>query len=102
MSPPELPGPVPRADAPQPVEADAAVHRGVEGQRAVLERLDRRPRKLGHVAPPLERDERLDACAGALAVADGVPVALALLQPALAPEPVDDVLGRLVLGQPDQ
>ena len=55
-----------------------------------------------HLAPPLQRDERLDARAGALAVADGVPVALALLERPCPAQPLDDVVGGLLLGEADE
>ena len=102
VPPPELARHVPRADRLQPVERDLVVQGGWNVTR---------PDSIASiaaaaigfiVAPPLQRDERLDARAGALAVADGVPVALALLEPARAPQPLDDVLAGLLLGQPDE
>ena len=66
----------------------------------LLQRLDRRPRELVHRAPPLRRDERLDARVAALARADRVPVVLALLELVVLAEPVDDVPVGLFLRQP--
>ena len=56
------------------------VHGRVERDAARLDRLDRGRRHRLHVAPPLQRHERLDARAGAFAVADRMAVALALLE----------------------
>src|SRR3954454_19433754 len=54
---------------------------------------------LVHRAPPLQRDERLDARVAALAERDAVPVVLPLLdEPALL-APVEDRFRRLLLGQ---
>ena len=46
----------------------------------LAQRLERRPSRLLHRAPPLERDQRLDPRVAALAGADRVPVALSLLE----------------------
>ena len=99
MAPPELPRDVPGADRLQPVERDAAVHGRVEGDAAVADRLGGRLRELVHPYPPLQRDERLDARAGALAVAYRVAVRLALFELVVLLQPGDDTIGRLLLGE---
>ena len=68
--------------------------------RALLQGCERGLARLLHRAPPLERDERLDARVAALAGADGVVVALALLEPVVLPQPGDDALVRLALVSP--
>src|SRR3954451_20658976 len=70
---------------------------GVVSNALRAEGVDRRPRELVHAAPPLRRDERLEAPVTALAPADRVPVALALLQLVVLLQPRDDALVHLFL-----
>ena len=72
---------------------------GMEAHRAVAHDCARRRRQLVHAAEPLQRHERLDARAAAVAVPDGVAVGrLRPDQPALA-QVRDDALLRLVARQ---
>src|SRR5438093_187864 len=89
MSPPQLAGDAPGADRLHPVEVDLRVALGTEPDASLAYRFDRRPRELGHVAPPLQRDERLDPVAGAVTVRDGVPVRLGGLEQPVALETRD-------------
>src|SRR4051794_22538542 len=74
--------------------------RRVVANLAARERLERPLLELLHRAPPLQRDQRLDAAVAALAERDAVPVVLALLeQPALL-APREDPLLRLLLREP--
>ncbi len=57
------------------------------------------PCELVHPAPPLRRDERLDPGVAALARPDRMAVVLALLEPVVPGEPVEDHLVGLLLGQ---
>ena len=72
---------------------------GVEAHAPLAQRLDRRPRRLLHPAPPLQRDQRLDPRVAALAGADGVAVVLPLHELAALLEPGDDRRVRLRLRQ---
>ena len=99
MSPPQLAGDAPGADRLHPVEVDLRVALGAEANASVAHGRDRGARKLGHVAPPLQRDERLDPVAGPVTVRDGVPVGLGGLEQPLGLEARDDARRRLLLGQ---
>ncbi len=68
----------------------------------VPDRCDRRRRELGHLAPPLQRDQRLDPRAATVAVADRVPVRLRGLEQLLLAEPGDDPLLGLLLLEPGE
>lgn len=72
---------------------------GVVAHAPFAERVERGPRRLFHRAPPLERDQRLDPCMAALAGADGMPVALPLLELVVLRQPRDDPLVGLFLRQ---
>ena len=72
---------------------------GVVADAPLAQRLERRPSRLLHRAPPLERDQRLDPRVAALARADRVPVALSLLELVVLLQPRDDSLVGLGLGQ---
>ncbi len=58
--------------------------------------------QLGHVDPPLQQHERLDAVAGTVAETDGVAVRLALLELIVVAQPVDHARIRLLLRQPGE
>ena len=105
VAPPELARDVPRADRLQPVERDAVA--APAGGSVTRPRLDRVDRRRGQLAP--SSHHHCSETSGsmrvprALAVADRVPVALALLELAvLLAQPVDDAVGGLLLGQPDE
>ena len=63
---------------------------GMEAHPPLAERVDRGPRRLLHLAPPLQRDQRLDPRVAALAGTDRVPVALPLDELPVLLEPGDD------------
>ena len=73
---------------------------GVVANTPLPECLDRGAGELVHAAPPLRGDQRLDPGVAALARADGVPVALALLELVVLLQPGDDALVRLLLIEP--
>ncbi len=74
VAPPQLARDAPGADVVHPVEVDALAALGVEPHAAFVDGRVGRASQLGHLAEPLQGDERLDAVAGAVAVADGVAV----------------------------
>ena len=66
VAPPELARDAPGADVVHPVEVDALAALGVEAHAAFADGRVGRASQLGHLAEPLQGDERLDAVAGAL------------------------------------
>ena len=80
VAPPELPRDAPVGRLLERLDREAVLALGVVADAPRLERLDRGARELVHPAPPLRRDERLDARVAALAGADRVAVVLALLE----------------------
>ena len=78
MPPPELARDVPVGRVHERVDGEPVLRVGVVTHAARLQSLDRRRPELVHAAPPLERDQRLDAALAALAECDRVPVGLAL------------------------
>ena len=87
VPPPELPRDVPVGRVGERVDREAVLRLGVVAHAARLQSLDRRRAELVHAAPPLERDQRLDAALAALADGDRVAVGLTALDEAalLAP-----------------
>ena len=100
VPPPELARDAPRADRLHPAEVDVGVALRPEADAPVPDRLDRRRRELRHLAPPLERDQRLDPRAAARAVADRVAVRLRGLEELALAQDRDDSLLRLLLREP--
>ncbi len=99
VTPPELPRDAPVGGVLERVVGVAVLRLGMEADGAGLERAHGGLLQLVHGAPPLERDQRLDAAFAALAEGDGVPVGLALLEEAALLAPGDDLLRRLLLGE---
>ncbi len=83
VAPPQLARDAPGADRLHPVEEDLLEPLRVERDAAAAHRLHRRLRELVHLAEPLQRHQRLDARAGALAEADRVVQRLLAHDPAL-------------------
>ena len=100
VSPPELARHAPVRRLLERLDRESVLALGVVADAPHLQRLDRRPCELVHAAPPLQRDERLDAGVAALTRADRVAVVLPLLELPLAGQPVEDDAVRLGLGQP--
>ena len=94
VAPPQLTRHAPGPDLPHPVEEGVLLAPWVEGHPAALDRLDRGLRQLLHVAEPLQRDQRLDAVAGAVAMADLVLVGVLALEQAQREQAVDHLLAR--------
>ena len=87
VPPPELARDVPVGRVGERVDREPVLRLGVVAHAARLQSLDRRRAELVHAAPPLKRDQRLDAALAALADGDRVAVGLAPLDQAalLAP-----------------
>src|SRR5581483_6416117 len=99
VTPPELSRDAPVGSVHERVDREAVLALRVVANALRAQRVDRRPTELVHAAPPLRRDERLDARVAALARADGMAVALALLELIVLAQPRDDALVHLVLRQ---
>src|SRR5918996_4686842 len=99
MSPPELARDAPGPDALHPVEVDSGVARRFEPDPSLFDGVDRGPCELLHPAPPLERDQRLDASLATAAEADRVSVRLLLFEQAVLAEALHDPLLSFVLRQ---
>ena len=97
VPPPDLAGDVPVGRVLERRDREAVLRLGVVHDLPRVERLDRRLLDLVHPAPPLQRDERLDAVVAALARRHRVAVALALLDLAALGRPREDALLGLVL-----
>src|SRR5581483_10647983 len=100
VAPPELARDAPVGRLLERLDREAVLRLGVVADAALAQRLDRRPGQLVHPAPPLGRDERLDARVAALARADRVPVALAPLELPPLLEPGDDAAIGFALVEP--
>ena len=96
VAPPELARQAPVGGLLQRGDREPVLRLGVEAHAPLAQRLDRRLRRLLHPAPPLQRDQRLDARVAALARPDRVPVVLALDELPAFLDPGDD--GRVCLG----
>ena len=90
VAPPELARDVPVGDLLERADRELVLRLRVVADAPLAQRLERRLARLLHRAPPLQRDERLDPRVAALAGADRVPVALALLEPVVLPQPGED------------
>ena len=100
VAPPELTRYAPGADRLHPVEVDLLHALRVEAHLLGLDDVDRRLGQLVHAAEPLQRDQRLDARAGALAEADGVAVRDLLAQGAALAQVLDRALVPFVGREP--
>ena len=100
MAPPELARDAPGADLLHPVEVDALAALRVETHAPFAHGGDRGRGELLHLAEPLQRDERLDAVAGARAVPDAVAPGLLVAQQALLAQVGDDERVRFLGRQP--
>ena len=99
VTPPELARDVPVRCVLERVGREAVLRLRVVDDLALLEGGERGLLQLLHRAPPLQRDEGLDAGLAALAERDRVAVALTLLEEPALFRPRDDPLARLFLGQ---
>ncbi len=95
VAPPQLAADAPRADVLQPLDVAARLRLGVDAHPAVAHDLDGRRGQLVHAHEPLQRDQRLDPLARAMAVGHLVPVGLAVAEPALGLEVGHHALARL-------
>src|SRR5207249_1458482 len=96
VPPAELTRDAPRAQVAHPVEQQALPGIGRDDSHAIgLDGLDRRLREFVHPAEPLKRDQRLDLCARAMAVALAMDVGLALRDRAELVEGADHGVARL-------
>ena len=102
MPPPELPRDAPVGRLLERVDREPVLRLGVVADAPLAERLDRRRAELLHRAPPLERDQRLDARVAALARPDRVAVRLALLDEAALLGPLEHPRARLLLREPGE
>ena len=100
MPPPELPRDAPVGRLLERGDREAVLRlRGGSGHAPLLSAAIAGAAGSLHRAPPLQRDERLDARMAALAGADRVAVRLALLHEAALVGPRDHACARLVLRQ---
>ena len=99
VAPPQLARDAPRADVAQPLQVAARLRLGLDAHAALLDGRDRRRGQLVHRHEPLQRDQRLDALARAVAEGHGVGVGLAVADEALRIERGDDLLARLLHGE---
>ena len=99
VAPPQLARDAPRADVAQPLQIAARLRLGPDAHPALLDGGDRRLGQLVHRHEPLQRDQRLDALARAVAEGHGVGVGLAVADEALRIERGDDLLARLLHGE---
>ena len=102
MAPPELARDAPVGRVLERVDREAVLALGVVADASRLKRVDRGSSELVHPAPPLQRDERLDPRMATLAGADGVSVALALLQLSVLLPPLHDAGVRSGLVEPGE
>ena len=86
-------------DVLHPLDVAARLRRRVDPDAPVAHDRDRRRGELVHAHEPLQRDQRLDALARALAERDGVGVELGVADQALVAQRGDDALLRLVDAQ---
>ena len=102
VPPPQLARQAPVGRLLQRLDREAVLRLGVVPHAALLQRGDGRAGGLVHAAPPLQRDERLDAGVAALARPDRVPVVLALDEPPALLHPSEHRLVGLRLARARQ
>ena len=99
VAPPQLARDAPGADVAQPLQVAARLRLGMDAHAPVLDGRDRGLGQLVHGHEPLQRDQRLDALAGAVAEGHGVGVGLAVADQPLLGQRRDDLLARLLHGE---
>src|SRR3990172_5528617 len=99
MSPPQLARDAPVGRVLERVDREAVLRLGVVADAMRPEHVERRLLQLLHRAPPLQRNQRLDAALAALAEHNAVPVMLALLEQIALAAPVEHSPLGLVLRQ---
>ena len=100
VAPPELARDAPVRRVLEGVDRVAMLALGVVDDLAVAKRCERPLLDLVHRAPPLQRDQRLDPAAAALAQGNGVAVVLPLDELVTLAQPIEDLVAGLLLGQP--
>ena len=102
MPPPELARDVPVRDLLEGADRELVLALGVVADAPLAQGCERRPGRLLHRAPPLERDQGLDARVAALAGPDRMAVALAPLERVVLLQPCQHPLVGLLLCEPGE